>query len=82
MTCIDCGEDITEVERRGARTCVVCLRPLHQECTMVGFQESDNCERCFNLEQKGFDHAMACRGIEIDDDQKFNATRRRKRMMA
>lgn len=57
-TCCDCNEEINTTDARNERTCAVCNGALHGECSMLGLDEVDNCERCLALEQKGFEDAM------------------------
>lgn len=63
MTCADCEEPITETERKNARTCAGCAKPLHDECAMLGPAADDFCEACLHREGGAFTFRMM-RGSE------------------
>lgn len=44
--CGDCGEPVTETERKALRWCYKCKVALHAECVMTTPTESDICEVC------------------------------------
>lgn len=50
MTCVDCGQAVTESERRGVRFCFFCKAPMHGECAMVVRSGDDACEKCYGDE--------------------------------
>jgi hypothetical protein len=75
MTCTDCNEPITESERRAARTCVCCSKPMHAECSMIGIKDDDTCEACLGLEVKGYADAMqANSNLRHEEDLDWWAT--------
>jgi hypothetical protein len=67
VNCKDCGEPITEGERLNARTCSLCLRAMHSECSMAGADEEDVCEACHGIQGANAAAAMRALGVELGD---------------
>ncbi len=64
VKCIDCGEPITEADRKNARSCRLCKQLMHPECSMAGADEEDLCEGCFFEQKATMAKAMKAMGVE------------------
>lgn len=53
VSCADCGENVTESERRFSKECASCDGALHEECGVFDSEiRATFCEYCFNQRPK------------------------------